>query len=523
MLRIAADLISVNASMILAFVLWQLLLPTIEKSSSTASLSPLVGRYAARYAWMWSLIALAVFYVHGFYTRTRGYVSPYKAIIILRAITLFIVAFVFADYSIYSGAIFSRGLALLSWGLLVVTVGGSRVLKNWLLALYRDEPAHRPAEREIVLVVGGAGFLGSALIPLLLKRGHRVRVLDSLLFGKESLRAIANHPNFELMPGDVRDIRVMVQAMKGCHSVIHLAAIVGDPACEENRHLAAEVNRAATRMLIDVSQGYGIQRFLFASTCSVYGASEFLMDEHSQVAPVSLYAQTKIDSEGLLLEARSAEFHPTILRLATLFGLSPRPRFDLVVNFLTARAIRTGKITIFNGEQWRPFMHVRDAARAFVVCLEAPNLDVISGEVFNAGSSGLNHRLSEVGSAVARVVPTVDVERVDNEDLRNYRVTFAKIQTALGFECERSLELGIREIADMVRASPVADFSTEMFNNRAMVKLYARTDHSADSSIRLLESLARVPEGEVAVIGQTIPIPPRPAPPRAMAAASGSD
>jgi nucleoside-diphosphate-sugar epimerase len=216
-----------------------------------------------------------------------------------------------------------------------------------------------------------------------------------------------------------------------------------------------------------------------------------MMDEYAQVAPISLYATTKVDSERILLEAKSADFHPTILRLATLFGLSPRPRFDLVVNLLTARAIRMGRITIFNGEQWRPFMHVYDAASAFVKCLEVTNLDVISGEIFNAGSYSLNHRLSEIAEKISKIIPTVDVERVENEDRRNYRVSFDKIHTRLGFKCERDLEDGIREMADMVRRSPVEDFSAEIFNNRAMVKLYAQSPDSKRSSIRMLESLAK--------------------------------
>jgi nucleoside-diphosphate-sugar epimerase len=370
-------------------------------------------------------------------------------------------------------------------------VGGSRFAKHQFLSLYRLEPRRPLKKPEHILVVGGAGYVGSALVPMLLARGYRVRVLDSMLFGETSLNPVEKHAAFELIRGDVRDIQVVVQATKGCDAVIHLAAIVGDPACEENPELAAEINRAATRMLIDVCRGHGIQRFLFASTCSVYGASDFLMDEHSQVAPISLYARTKIDSEGLLLGAKCAEFHPAILRLATLFGVSPRPRFDLVVNYLTARAIREGKITIFNGDQWRPFMHVHDASRGFLACLEANNLDMISGEIFNAGSYGLNHRLSEVARMISEAVPTVEVEHVDNEDRRNYRVSFDKIHTRLGFVCEKTLEQGIREIAQMVRTSPINDFSGEMFNNRAMVRIYAQTAHSKRSSIRLLEVLAR--------------------------------
>lgn len=519
--RVLADIISVNVAMVAAFVLWQLTLSTIYRTSRPVDPAT-VKHFALPYAWIWSLLALTIFQLHGFYTRTRGYAEPYKALVIVRAITIFVFAFVFADYFIYSGNMFPRGLAATSWLLLLVTVGGSRLVANWLIAMAPEKPARLAAKRETVLVVGGAGYLGSALVPLLLENGYRVRVLDSLLFGKDSLRSVARHPRFELIDGDVRDIRVGVQATKGCQSVVHLAGIVGDPACDENRRLTAEVNRAATRMLIDVCRGNGVERFLFASSCSVYGASDFLMDEHAQLEPISLYAQTKVDSEKLLLEAQSSSFNPTILRLATLFGISPRPRFDLVVNLLTARAIRTGKITIFNGEQWRPFMHVYDGARAFLACLETGNPHVLSGEIYNAGSYGLNHRLSELGEMIAKTVPTVSVERVENEDRRNYRVTFDKIHTRLGFVCLRSLEDGIREIAEMVTASSVPDFNTEMFNNRAMVRLYAQTDRSTESSIRLLESLSRVPEREAPNVS-VLPAAVQGGAARAVAAAAGND
>jgi nucleoside-diphosphate-sugar epimerase len=203
-----------------------------------------------------------------------------------------------------------------------------------------------------------------------------------------------------------------------------------------------------------------------------------------------VYAQTKIDSERLLLEAESPNFCPTVLRLATLFGLSPRPRFDLVVNLLTARAIRLGKITIFNGEQWRPFMHVHDAARAFITALEgAPN--IVAGEIFNAGSHRLNFRLSELAEKITQNIPTVDVERIDNDDKRDYKVSFDKIHSFLRFECERSLEDGIREIAEMLRTEEIGDFTSEMFNNHEMIKSCAETPLVGQSSIRLLEMLAR--------------------------------
>ena len=490
-LRIAADLLAVYSSMVLAFVCWYFFNSEILNTQQPAALAQPFQQFVTSYAWIWSLLAVLIFQLHGFYTRTRGYAGRYKVLVIARAVTLFVIACALADEILYRGELFPRGMALLSWVFLMASVGGSRFLKNWLFELYRVEPRPSRSKPERVLVVGGAGYLGSDLVPMLLDRGYRVRVLDSLLFGKESLRAVEKHPNFELVAGDIRDIRAVVETMKSCDAVIDLAAIVGDPACEENPQLAAEINRAATRMLIDVGRGYGIQRFLLASTCSVYGASEFLMDEHARVAPISLYARTKVDSENLLLEAACADFHPTILRLATLFGVSPRPRFDLVVNLLTARAIRSGKITVYNGEQWRPFMHVHDAARAFLACLEVNNVDTVSGEIFNAGSYGLNCRLSELAAKISAIIPEVTVERVENEDRRNYRVSFDKIHSRLGFVCERTLEQGIGEMAKMVRRSQVKDFSAEMFNNQAMVRIYAQSPAAVHSSIRVLEGLAK--------------------------------
>jgi nucleoside-diphosphate-sugar epimerase len=214
------------------------------------------------------------------------------------------------------------------------------------------------------------------------------------------------------------------------------------------------------------------------------------MNEHSAISPISLYARTKVASEKLVIEAASADFQPTVLRLATLFGASPRPRFDLVVNFLTARAIRNGKITVFNGEQWRPFMHVHDAAVAFLTCLEA-KLETVSGEIFNAGSNALNHRLSEVAEEISRVVPNIEIERVDNQDRRNYRVSFDKINHRLGFTCAQTLKSGIQELAEVLSTSEIADFSTGIYNNRATVHAYAGSAEAERSSIRDLNALAQ--------------------------------
>ena len=324
-----------------------------------------------------------------------------------------------------------------------------------------------------VLLLGGAGYLGSVLVRQLLAAGRPVRVLDSFMFGEQSLDQVRAHPNCELVRGDVRDIGVVVRCMKGCDAVIHLAAIVGDSACEENEQLAAEVNRAATRMLTEVALDCGVRRFLFASSCSVYGASESFADETAAVNPLSMYAEMKVESERILLGARSTAFAPTILRLSTLFGLSPRMRFDLVVNLFVARAIFLRSITISNGAQWRPLMHVEDAARAFMAVLEAP-AEKVNGEVFNAGSTGLNLRIEELGRAVADEIAGIEIETVGSEDRRNYRVAFNKIRQRLGFNCRRTVEYGIQEIYGAIRAGLITEFTTANFNNQIALRALVR-------------------------------------------------
>jgi nucleoside-diphosphate-sugar epimerase len=499
LLRMLVDIILVNISMVLAFLSSFLVYAFIVKTDNLRDLAVKFETFVAGYWVFWTLLAVLVFHMNGFYTRTRGYASRYKILVILRAVTLFMLVFVFTDYLVMHGVLLPRGVAIAGWLLTLLTVGGARFGKDLFFARYRVQPARRNGNGKVtrVLVVGGAGYLGSALVRLLLARDYQVRVLDALLFGSKSLDALEGNPRCELIKGDVRNIDIVVEAMNNCDAVIDLAAIVGDPACEVSRSLAIEVNRAATRMLIDIARGYGIRRFVFASTCSVYGASDHLVDERTKVAPISTYARTKVDSESLLLEAKSLEFHPTVLRLATLFGLSPRPRFDLVVNLLTARAATTGKITIFNGEQWRPFLHISDAARAIIAILGA-NEEVVSGQIFNVGDYELNFTLKEVSDKIARVIPGLEIEYLDNADRRNYHASFDKINRRLGFTCEKSLEEGIEEIYALIRSGRIQDFNAAEFNNVAITRVFVETPSAEKSSMKALAALAEPSYGHAA-------------------------
>jgi len=411
-------------------------------------------------------VGIVVFALFGFYTHTRTYQNRYKFVVTVNAVSLTFLAEVLLYSYVLRLSPVPRGVMLLAWFFSLLMIVGSRVLKNYITKSYSIDRKPMGATRDIknVLVIGGTGYIGSGLTRRLLKEGYRVRVLDSLLFGDASVRDLLSNPNFELFRADFRHVESLVKSMRGIDAVIHLAAIVGDPACAINSALTTEINYAATRMLIEVCKGASVSRLVLASTCSVYGASEFLMDERSMPAPVSLYAETKLAAERAILDARTSTFHPTVLRLATAFGLSRRPRFDLVVNLLTARAVQEGKITIFNNDQWRPFIHVSDIARAFLCVLRAPQ-STISAEIFNAGSYKLNYSLGELAEKIREQIPGLVIEYKNNSDKRNYRVSFDKIHSHLGFVCATDLDEGIEEIRKTMQSGLVKDYRDRVFSN----------------------------------------------------------
>ncbi len=330
--------------------------------------------------------------------------------------------------------------------------------------------------RQDILVIGGAGYIGSALLPKLLDAGHRVRLMDLFLYGREPIGAVADHPNLEVVEADFRQLDRLIQAMDGVDAVVHLGGIVGDPACALDEEFTKEVNVWATKVIADCAKGIGVPRFVFASTCSVYGASDDLLTEGSHLNPVSLYARTKIGCERFLRSMATERFQPTILRFGTVYGFSGRVRFDLVVNLLTAKAIVDRQITVFGEEQWRPFVHVDDAALAVVAALQAPTA-AVAGETFNVGSNDQNLTLGDVGRLIKRLVPEAELvcSPVDG-DRRNYRVDFTKIERKLGYAARWTIERGVSQVIEAMQNGQVSDYRSSEYSNVKYLSEESRRD-----------------------------------------------
>jgi nucleoside-diphosphate-sugar epimerase len=318
-----------------------------------------------------------------------------------------------------------------------------------------------------VLIIGGAGYVGAPLTYKLWRDGHDVTVLDLLLFGGESLLPLQDQERYELVVGDLRDEATLDEVMAGQDAVVLLGAIVGEPASNRDPEATYTTNQIGAEKVRDAAKRHGVERFVFVSTCSNYGISggEGAVAEDAPLMPISPYSVTKVAAEKMLLSSVDEKFHPTILRLSTAFGISPRMRFDLLVSDFTLAAIRDGKIVIYGEQFWRPFVHVQDIATAIDMVLHA-DIDLVSGEVFNVGSNANNTQKIDLGRAVQRALPTTKLEFVErNEDPRSYQVDFTKIEDALGFKAQWSIEDGIRELAAALEAGVFADPTHHRYHN----------------------------------------------------------
>lgn len=301
-----------------------------------------------------------------------------------------------------------------------------------------------------ILVTGGAGYIGSVVTRQLLEKGYNVRVLDRLMYGGEPIIDLMNYPNFEFVKGDVRNEDDVRLAMQGVDCVAHLAAIVGDPACAKNPELARSTNLDGSKLLYTVANEMGATKFVFASTCSNYGKMDDpdkFVDEDSKLSPVSLYAETKVATEQFLLsQPKSNSCKPTCLRFSTVYGLSLRPRFDLTVNEFAKELTLGRELTVFGEQFWRPYCHVYDLARSVVSVIEAPE-ETVAFDVFNVGDTSENYQKKMIIDEVRKVLPDSKITYVQkNEDPRDYRVSFEKIKTRLGFKLMFTVPDGISQI-----------------------------------------------------------------------------
>ena len=319
-----------------------------------------------------------------------------------------------------------------------------------------------------IIVTGGAGYLGSVLSQDILSRGHELILADSLVNGGDPILGFYTNDNFTFHQVDIRDIPESI--FYGADAVVHLAAIVGDPACAREPDLATDVNLRSALSVFKLCQNLSVKRFVFASTCSNYGKvidPTELVTEDSDLGPVSLYAETKVAVERALLDYGSGnDTSVTILRFATLFGISPRMRFDLTVNQFTAEMLTNQTLDVYGEQFWRPYVHVNDAARAIIMTLTAP-VDTIDCQVFNVGDTSQNYRKKDLVNMINdHIGNSANINFVHKqEDPRDYKVSFEKIQRVLGFKITRTVEDGISEILDVVRQGVITDWQHSRYCN----------------------------------------------------------
>lgn len=320
-----------------------------------------------------------------------------------------------------------------------------------------------------IMVTGAAGYIGSTLCELLLNKGYKVLGVDLLIFGDHGMKNLLLNPNFEFVKTDLTNLKPLVSLFSDIYSVIHLAAIVGDPACTQQPQLAKKINWELSKDLFELSiSKKNIKRFIFSSTCSNYGKMNDIdfVSEISPLHPVSLYAELKVKFEKYLLNSKTRpDFSPTALRFATVYGLSPRMRFDLTVNEFT-REIATGKELVIFGEQfWRPYAHVQDLARSCITVLES-NPKLVDHQVFNVGDTKENYTKKDLVKLLLKLAPKAKIKYVQKmEDPRDYRVNFDKIKNKLGYQITKRVKDGISEIFNAIRNKEFSDPYSSLYSN----------------------------------------------------------
>ena len=319
-------------------------------------------------------------------------------------------------------------------------------------------------ELKSILVTGGAGYIGSVLTHKLIESGYNVRIIDSLIYGKDGISDLISNNSVELIEKDIRDEKTLNDVVKEIDCVIHLAAIVGDPLCKKIPVAAKQINEDATKKLVTVSKKQGVKRFIFASTCSNYGSSSTTVDENSPIQSLSLYSTTKVNSENFILSTKNSSFEPSILRFATAHGLSPRMRFDLLLQEFLRDAILDKKIKIYGPNFWRPLAHVDDISNACITAIKSSK-DVISGEIYNVGHTAENYTKKILAAIIQEFVPSTEIEIIESKrDLRTYKVSFDKIKNNLKFISKKTIRNSISDILSEIEKGSLDPKASEFSN-----------------------------------------------------------
>jgi len=329
-----------------------------------------------------------------------------------------------------------------------------------------------------ILITGGAGYIGSLLTSELLRANYRVTIMDNLLFGGESIVPFLNHPNFHFIKADVTERRVVRDAIKKDwqtpDAVVHLAGIVGFPACQAvGKQVAWKYNFEATKMVFEQAADLGVERFVFASTYSNYGLSEDgkPVTEESPLNPQSLFAETKIASEEYLLSQKDAVCAPLLFRFATLYGISPRTRFDLIVNQFVLEAFTKRELIIYQRGYSRSFVHIRDVVRGVIMGLEAEQ-NKIRGQVFNLGTENGNYSKNEIVNFILKRMPETIVEYKNltfGGDMRDITVSFEKIKRVLGFDTTLTVDDGVREVLFALKSGLIRNLTEDRYRNAQFI------------------------------------------------------
>ena len=335
-----------------------------------------------------------------------------------------------------------------------------------------------------ILVTGGAGYVGSILTNELVKKNYDVKVVDSLVYGDAGISSLIDQNKIEFFNLDIRDSSKIASILKNVDCVIHLAAIVGEPLCKKIPEAAKQINEIATKNLVNLCKNNNVKRFIFASTCSNYGSSLNIVDESSPVKPLSLYSECKVNSEKYILDNNSNKFQTCILRFATAHGLSPRMRFDLLVQEFLHDALVDKKISIFGEDFWRPLIHVDDMASACISVVDASS-NTISGQIFNVGSSNENYTKKQLANIIQKHVSDIKIEIVKSKtDPRNYKVSFDKIKQILNFQPKRTVENSVVEILSKIEDGTVDPRQSEFSNmSKLTTEIDTLTNYQFDENL----------------------------------------